>query len=64
MAHLHLEQCKRTESAKVQGIVGHTKHYLHPSDKADDRADARKGPYYENRKLDPPAVYTKGKVGP
>lgn len=64
MAHTLLPMAKKTCSSKVQGIVGHTKHYLHPSDKADDMANAQKGPYFENRKLDPPAVDTKGKIGP
>ena len=64
MAHEHLADAKRTQSAKVEGMLGHTKGYLHPSDKGNNMANSKSGPYFENRKLDPAEVVTKDKVGP
>lgn len=64
MAHLHLPQAMSSQRSKVQGIVGHTKHYIHPTAKADEMANSQSGPYFENRKLDPPAVPAKDQVGP
>lgn len=63
MAHLHLPQAKSTQRSKVQGMVGHCEGYQHPSDKGDSMA-SQKQPYFENRKLDPPAVDNQDKVWP
>jgi hypothetical protein len=59
MAHEHLEEAKSTQRAKVQTIVGNTKNYRHPTDKASDNYE-----YYENTKLDPLTMPTRSKVGP
>ena len=64
MAHIHLADAAQTRASKVQGVVGHTKHYIDPRAKADAMAYSKSGLYYENRKLDPPSIHAKKSVGP
>jgi len=58
MPHEHHEDDVRTSYTKVQKIVGHTDHFQHPTEKAEDMA------YYENENLDPMTVPTRVSVGP
>lgn len=58
MSNLHDGEAKRSQHAKVQKIVGNTKNYRHPTDKAKNLA------YYENTKLDPLTLPTRDSVGP
>jgi len=64
MPHIHLAEAARTRTAKIEGVVGHTKHYIDPRAKADKLAYSQSGPYFENKKLDPPSVEATKSVGP
>jgi hypothetical protein len=59
MANDFLNEAKGTQRSKVQNIVGHTKNYRHPTDKASDNYE-----YYQNAELDPLTMPTRDKVGP
>jgi hypothetical protein len=58
MAHENHAEDVKTSYTKVRKIVGHTKNFQHPSEKAADLA------YYQNEKLDPLTVPTEESVGP
>lgn len=64
MPHLHLQDAKRTQTSKVQGIVGHTENYTFPPERAAGLAHPKDQPYFENRKLDPLSIETSDKAWP